>query len=314
MGKFRFGPVDADDRDLQDHQLVSWTIERLLRPGPEPFFIACGIYRPHLPLFVPRKYFEQHPLDLVKLPRVLETDWEDLPPVGRFYARNYASDGVEAARSTHDEILESGRWLEAVQAYLASITFADAQVGRLLDALERGPHRDNTLIVLWSDHGNHLGEKLHWRKVTLWEEATRVPMIWQVPGLTRPGGVCERTVDLMAIYPTLMELCGIPKPIHVEGTSLRALLANPRMPWVTPAITTAREQDHSVRSERWRYIRYHDGSEELYDDTADPDEWQNLAGRPEYARLQAEMARWLSWTNRSTLPTWALGGSETGRR
>jgi len=314
VGTIRFGPVNEGDEAMQDHQLVSWLIERLQRPAQEPFFMACGIYRPHFPLYVPRPYFQRHPLESVRLPLVLDTDWDDLPPSGRFYARNFASDGVEAARSTHDEILESGRWREVVQAYLASIAFADAQVGRLLDALERSPYRDSTIVVLWSDHGFHLGEKLHWRKTTLWEEGTRVPLIWRVPGLTPSGRACLYPVDLMSIYPTLLDLCGISKPPHVEGENLRPLLANPLARWEHPALTTAREQDHAVRTARWRYIRYRDGGEELYDTQIDPHEWSNLAGRPEHAATKAELARLLPQVNRATLPTWKLGGSETGRR
>jgi len=194
-------------------------------------------------------------------------------------------------------MVESGRWKEAVQAYLAAITYADAMIGRLVDALDKSEYRDNTITVLWGDHGWHLGEKEHWRKFALWEEATRAPLIWVVPGVTKPGGVCERTVDFMSIYPTLTDLAGIATPPHVEGKSIRALLADPAAAWSQPAITTFRYNNHAVRSEGWRYIRYANGDEELYDETADPYEWTNLASKPEFAEKKSELAKFLPAEN-----------------
>jgi arylsulfatase A-like enzyme len=204
---------------------------------------------------------------------------------------------MAAPQGDHRRMLESGRWKEAVQGYLAAGAFADAMVGRLLEALDKSPHRDDTIVVLWGDHGWHLGEKLHWRKFTLWEEATRAPLIFVVPGVTRAGGVCARTVDFMSLYPTLADLCGLPVPGHVHGPSLRPLLADPGAPWDRPALTTYLVGNHAVRSEGWRYIRYRDGSEELYDEAADPLEWTNLAARPELAAVKAELARWLPQAN-----------------
>jgi arylsulfatase A-like enzyme len=197
----------------------------------------------------------------------------------------------------HRQIVESGRWKEAVQAYLAAISYADAMIGRLVDALDGSAYRENTIVVLWGDHGWHLGEKEHWRKFALWEEATRAPLIWVVPGVTQPGGVCERTVDFMTIYPTLAELCGIPIPSHVEGQSIRRLLADPQAAWNHPAMTTHGPGNHAVRSEGWRYIRYLDGGEELYDESADPYEWTNLAARPESAAKKSELAAHLPVKN-----------------
>ena len=167
-------------------------------------------------------------------------------------------------------MLESGRWKEAVQAYLAAISYCDAMIGRLLDAFDKSPERDNTIIVFWGDHGWHLGEKSHWRKFALWEEATRAPLIWVAPGVTKPGTVSDRTVDFMSIYPTLTDLCGIPTPKHVEGPSLRPLLENPGAAWEQPALTTYGFKNHAVRDEGWRYIRYANGDEELYDRRSAP--------------------------------------------
>jgi arylsulfatase A-like enzyme len=202
----------------------------------------------------------------------------------------------------HAAILQSGRWKEAVQAYLASIAFCDAMVGRLLDGFEKSPHRNNTIIVLWGDHGWHLGEKEHWRKFALWEEATRAPFIWVAPGVTKPGGVCNRTVDFMSIYPTLCDLSGISIPSHVSGPSIRSLLADPTAQWDAPGITTFHRHNHGVRTEGWRYIRYADGGEELYDESADPYEWTNLANKPEHAMRKAEMAKLLPSDNVPELP------------
>jgi arylsulfatase A-like enzyme len=193
--------------------------------------------------------------------------------------------------SDHELMLKSGRWKEAVQAYLATITYMDMNVGRLLDALDRSAYRDNTIIVFWGDHGWSLGEKHHWRKFALWEEPTRAPLIWVAPSVTKAGTTSKRTVDFMSIYPTLSELCGLPVPAHVEGASIRKLLADPAAKWERPALTTHGYQNHAVRSAEWRYIRYANGGEELYDETKDPYEWTNLASGKKYDKVKAELAK-----------------------
>jgi arylsulfatase A-like enzyme len=193
----------------------------------------------------------------------------------------------------HVPMLKSGRWKEAIQAYLATIAYCDMNLGRLLDAFEKSAYKDNTIICLWGDHGWHLGEKHHWRKFTLWEEATRSPFMWVVPGMTKPNTICDRTVDFMSIFPTLTELCGIPTPKHNEGVSIKALLANPQAAWTVPAVTTYRYKNHTVRNADWRFIRYANGDEELYDETKDANEWTNLAAKPEFAAKKAELAKFL---------------------
>ena len=289
----RFAPLDCKDEDLRDYEIVTWTLEQLRKKHDKPFFLACGIHKPHMPWNVPRKYYEMYPLDKIVLPKVLEDDLNDIPAIGRQIAR---------PQGDHAAILKSGRWKEAVQAYLAAISYTDMLVGRLLDALDQSPHRDTTAICFWGDHGWHLGEKHHWRKFTLWEEATRAPLLWVVPGVTKPESVCERTVDFMSIYPTLCDVCKVPKPKHVEDPSLLPLLANPAAAWDRPALTTYLFGNHAVRSERWRYIRYHDGSEELYDHTKDPLEWTNLADKPEHAAVKKDLARWFPTVNQPTPP------------
>jgi arylsulfatase A-like enzyme len=229
-----------------------------------------------------------YPLDKIQLPKVLATDLDDVPPAGVRMAK---------PEGDHAAILASGRWKEAVQGYLAAITFCDAMVGRLIDGFDKSPSKDNTIVMLWSDHGWHLGEKQHWRKFALWEESTRAPFLVAAPGVTKPGTVCDRTIDYMSIYPTLCDLAGISTPKHVEGTSIKKLLENPTAPWDRPAITTHGFQNHAVRTEAYRYIRYANGDEELYDEKADPLEWKNLAADSNYASVKKDLAKWMPTVN-----------------
>jgi len=288
VGVIQFYPLANEDEDMPDYRVASYGIEKLKATHEKPFLLALGFVKPHLPFAVPKKYFDRFPLDKIVLPPTQSNDLADVPTGGLEMAGN---------GKLHAKMVESGRWKEAVQAYLASIAFLDAQVGRVLDALEKSRYRRNTIIVFWGDHGWHLGEKQHWRKFALWEEATRAPFIWVAPGVTKRGGVCSRPVDFMSIYPTLMDLCGIPKPSHITADSLRPLLANPKAEWAKPAITTFERNNHAIRTERWRYIRYADGGEELYDHTADPYEWTNVVGRADYAATKAELAKWLPKEN-----------------
>lgn len=288
VGGIKFAPLDCDDADMADYRSVSYIVEQLNKPHEKPFFLACGLYKPHMPWNVPRKYYEMHPLETIVLPKVLDTDLDDVPAAGRKMA---------AADGDHKTMVESGRWKEAVQAYLAAGSFADAMVGRLIEGLDKSPHKDNTIVVLWGDHGWHLGEKRHWRKFTLWEEATRAPLLFVAPGVTRPNGVCRRTVDFMSIYPTLCELCDLPIPKHVEGKSVKKLLLDPSAPWYEPALTTHGFGNHALRSEAWRFIQYADGSEELYDERRDPQEWTNLAGEEKYNPVTAEFKQMLPKVN-----------------
>jgi len=285
---FDWGPVDEDDDAMGDTQVTNFGIEFLGRKHDKPFFLAVGLFRPHLPWYVPRKYFDEYPLGDIVLPKVKADDLDDVPPIGRRMAR---------PEGDHAKVLRYKQWEKAVQGYLASITYTDGQIGRLLDALDKSPYARNTIIVLWADHGWHLGEKLHWRKFTLWEEAGRVPLIFVVPGLTRPETRCERTVSLLDIYPTLADLCGLPIGEHLEGKSLKPLLEDPTAAWDRPVVTTYGRQNHSVRCERWRYIRYSDGTEELYDHQNDPMEWTNLAADPKAAAVKEKLAGWLPKVN-----------------
>ena len=284
--------VDFKDDDLGDWHLVNYCKEVLQRKHDKPFFLACGFSKPHLPWAVPRKYYKMFPRDEIKLPPHIKGDLDDISKAG-----------LKMIKSDHPKFLKSGRWKDAIQSYLATVAYVDVCIGRLLDALEKSAYRDNTIIVLWGDHGWHLGEKERWRKFALWEEATRSPMIWYAPGVTRKNAICSRPVDFMSIYPTLCDLTGIKIPKHVEGKSIRSLLEDPDSKWDGVAITTHGYMNHAVRSERWRYIQYADGSEELYDHNNDEYEWRNLANLPEYKEVIKKLAMHLPKKNIETKPT-----------
>jgi len=271
-----WGPLDATDEEFGGDWLVSrWASEQLMKNHDQPQFIACGIYRPHEPWFVPRQYFDKFPLKDIQLPPgYLKEDLKDLPEAGRRRGPN----------RYFAHIREHGQWKDGIQGYLASISFADAMVGRVLDALQRGPNRDNTIVVLWSDHGWHLGEKNHWQKYTGWRVCTRVPLIIRVPpgisGIvegTRAGTICDQPVNLLSLFPTLCELAGIPPSEVHDGPSLVPLLKNAESDWDHVSITHLNApQNVAISGGRWRYIQYENGDHELYDIQSDPFEWKNL--------------------------------------
>jgi arylsulfatase A-like enzyme len=297
---FDWGATTSGDEAMHDYQTADWVSRHLQQKRDQPLFLACGFSKPHLPWYVPKKYFDLHPLDRIQLPVVKEDDLEDVPEIGRRFAR---------ASGDHARVTKAETWKTGVQAYLASISFADAMVGRVLRALETGPNAKDTMVVLWSDHGWHLGEKLHWRKFTLWERSTRNVLMFDVPGVTKPKSVCDQTVSMMDLYPTLSELAGLKAPSPQEGESLVKWLENPKAAKTTPALTTYQLGNHAVRSARWRYIRYKDGTEELYDRTKDPNEWTNIAARPESAAIKKDLGQWLPKHDEPDAPTRA-GGDE----
>jgi len=258
---FDWGPVDVPDEQMGDWQVADWAIGELRKQHDRPFFLGCGFFRPHLPWYVPPKYFDMYPPGKVTLPNINENDLDDVPPIGKKMAR---------PERDHKNVIEHKQWRKAVQGYLASISFVDTCVGRVINAFDKSPYADNTVIILWSDHGWHLGEKLHWRKFALWEEATH-------------------------------------NVLKLEGKSLLPLLKKPKAKWGRPALTTHGRNNHSLRSERWRYIRYSDGTEELYDHDKDELEWNNLLWtkepEPEHRRVADELAKWLPETNAPDVPT-----------
>jgi len=285
-----WGPLDATDQEFGGDYLVSeWVGKELLKEHEKPFFLACGIYRPHEPWFVPKKYFDAFPIEKIQLPPgYREDDLNDLPAQGKRLGPN----------RYFEHIRKHKQWKNGVQGYLASIYFADTMLGRVLDNLEKGPNSDNTIVVLWSDHGWHLGEKQHWQKFTGWRACTRVPLIIRVPKGTASlpkgtlPGTCSEPVSLLSLAPTLLELAGLdPIKIH-DGPSLVPLLTDPNCNWPHVAITHLDSPgSFGISSKRWRYIKYSNGGEELYDIKDDPYEWTNLANedlhQPTLKRLRS---------------------------
>lgn len=273
--------ADGTDEEQTDGMIVTEAVKLLTETREEPFFLAVGFFRPHTPYIAPKKYFGLYPPATVPLPRELENDLDDIPEAALFTKPPHWGIGEEDRR-------------KVLGAYYATVSFMDAQVGRLLDALERLGLSDNTIVVFWSDHGYNVGQHGQWMKQSLFENSARVPLIISVPNGLR-GQTSGRTVELLDIYPTLAELCGLKAPAHIQGKSLLPLLKNPRARWDKPAYTQVRRGDffgRSVRTERWRYNEWDWGAKgkELYDHENDPDEFYNLAGKKKYAKVEKEMA------------------------
>lgn len=284
-GAWDWGVYPEDDAEMADFQLAAKAAEVLQEDFETPFFLSVGFFRPHVPLFAPPKWFDLYDVDSITLPNAPKSDLDDL-------AGNFTAINNYAVAPTHAEVVESGKQRSLTQAYLASISFVDYCVGVVMNALENGPHADNTIIVLWSDHGFHLGEKQHWAKRTLWEESTRVPLLFSGPGIA-PGENCAEPASLLDIYPTLVELCELPKSSHLEGVSLVPQLNDPATPREQPAITSSYFGNHSIRTRDWRLISYEDGATELYDHRTDPDEFNNLADDPAHQATREKLAKWL---------------------
>ena len=278
-------PLDIPDSETADWKTAESAAAFLQRGHDKPFFLGCGIFRPHLRWYAPQKYFDMHPLEDIELPATLENDLDDIPPI----ARRQASGGAQA----FGVIREHDEWKKAVQGYLASCSFADACVGVVLDALEASDHAKNTIVVLCGDHGFHLGEKDRISKLTLWEQGSKTPLIISTPDLAETGGTrCSQPVSLVDLYPTLVELSGLPERDGLDGRSIAPLLRDPETEWAYPALISLRN-DHAVRSRDWHYIRYSDGSEELYDAARDPHQWKNLADDPRFADTKTQLKKWL---------------------
>lgn len=292
---YDWGAWPERDSMTPDVKTVDWARGVLGGQQDKPFFLAVGIFRPHMPFHVPAKYFEGYGGAEggdgdVTMPLRRDGDLNDIPSGGMALwnqKRHFFKTMMEADEK------EPGAWRDAVRSYQAAASFADAQVGRLLDELDASAYANNTIIVLWSDHGYHLGEKEHWEKFALWEKATHVPLIVVAPGVTEAGGRCDKPVDLMGLYPTLVELCGLEKNPKLDGVSWAPLLRDPTRGWGRPAVTTYQRGNHAVRDERWRYIRYADGSEELYDHRDDPNEWNNVADDRAHRGVKSRLSRWL---------------------
>lgn len=280
-GEQDWGPIHLTEEQMNDTRGADKAIAVLEKQHDKPFFLAYGTFNPHMPWYVPRKYFHMYPLEQIVLPELKEDDLDDLPALAKA-----VSDGLG---SFADKVIKTGKHKEAVQAYLATTTYVDTQIGRVLDALEKSPYKDNTIVVFLTDHGFHLGEKLHWQKTTLWEEGTHTLLMFRAPGVTKAGGVSERFVSLLDIYPTLAELSGLTPPANIDGRSLVPLLNDPKAPWGSTAITGLCDKGKtdlayiSIRHELGRYTRYGAKEDEFYDTTKDPHEWTNQVDKSEYA-------------------------------
>jgi iduronate 2-sulfatase len=277
--------ADATGTDVQhtDGKVTDQAIRLLEEHKDKPFFIAAGYYKPHCPWVTPKKYFDLYPMDPITLPLISDETQQYYPPLALASTRPWPYFGV-----TPDQARECKR------AYYAAISFVDAQIGRLLDAVDRLGLRDNTIIVFWSDHGYHLGEHGLWFKQSCFEESARVPLIISVPGQKTAGQACSRPVELVDLYPTLADLAGLRPPSHLEGFSLRPLIDDPQAPWSHAAYTQVQrgaDPGHSVRTERWRYTEWAFGAkgQELYDQQSDPQELHNLAGEAQYVDVVAQM-------------------------
>lgn len=281
-----WGIFPARDEDQGDWQIADAAIAHLNQASPQrPFFIAVGFRLPHVPCFASPKWFDLHPAENLVMPQVLPGDRTDVPAFSWYLHWKLPEPRLAWLES-------SQQWRPLVRAYLASTSFVDSQIGRLMDALDSSDRVGSTVVVLWSDHGWHLGEKGVTGKNTLWERSTRVPLIFAGPGVAK-AAQCSQPAELLDLYPTLVELCGLPTREGLEGRSLVPQLRNASAPRLWPAITTHNQGNHSIRSEHWRYIRYADGSEELYDHRLDPNEWTNVVSKPSLAVIAREHSQWL---------------------
>ncbi|MBL9190098.1 MAG: sulfatase [Opitutaceae bacterium] len=270
------------DEDHTDGKVATQAIALLEKHKAEPFFLAVGFYRPHTPYVAPKKYFDLYPLEKIEVPRIPADYAKTVPAPALASTRPWPNFGT-----THEQARRSK------QAYYATISFVDAQIGRVVDALDRLGLRDNTIIVFWSDHGYSLGEHGLWMKQSCFEDSARVPMIFAGPGI-KAGTPSPRLVEFVDVYPTLADLAGLKPPANLEGVSLRPLLTKPDAPWNRPAFTQVQRGDfpgHSVRTPRWRYTEWDGGKQgvELYDHDADPGEMKNVAADPRHAAVIAEL-------------------------
>ena len=298
-----WGTFPERDEQLSDHKVASWAIEQLAGSRDQPFFLGAGFVTPHVPQYAPQKWMDLFPLDEVQLPKTIPNDLDDLSDYAVALTRR------EHVAPTHEWVTENDQWKPLVQTYLACTTFTDHQVGRLLDALEKSGRAENTIVVLFTDHGFHLGEKDRWAKRSLWQDGAGTPLIIAGPGIAK-GAVCDQPVELIDLYPTLLDLSGLdPDPAH-EGDSLRPLLENPQTAdWPHLARSSYGPGNVALISNAHRYIRYADGSEELYDRHADPHEWTNLASDPKFTSRLVKF--------REALPDRAhpvLGKNSTGHK
>ncbi len=288
-----WGLFPHKDEDKGDYKIADWAVKTLDSKPEGPFFLSAGFFLPHVPCFATKKWFDLHPESKTTLPLIKRDDRADTPRFSWYMHWALPEPRLRWLEEHHE-------WMNLTRSYLACTSFVDAQVGRLLNALERNGYADNTIVVIWSDHGWHIGEKGITGKNTLWDDGTRVPLIFAGPGINK--GRSRQPAELLDIYPTLCQLVGAKSPAHLEGISLIPQLKNANANRERPAITTHNHDNHGIRSQNWRYIRYADGSEELYDMKKDPNEWNNLIGKPGYEEIIAGHKKWIPKTSRQPAP------------
>ena len=287
-----YGALERDDipgGKMFDELIAEWAVDQLQQDHEKPFFMAVGFVRPHVPYTAPKEYFDLYNLDDIVVPEIPDDEMTDIPLMGKSIAYGTIKTGDHYAVVN----LSDTYWKELVYGYLACVSFVDDQAGKVIEALENSKYANNTIVVLWSDHGQHLGEKKHWRKQALWEESTRVPLYFKVPGKKSSGLVSSQAVSLLDIYPTLVDLCGLPTAEKLEGESIVPIIDQPETKRQKPVLSSWYYKNYAVRSNNWRYIQYRDGGEELYNHENDPGEHTNLASDPKYADVIEDHKKWL---------------------
>jgi arylsulfatase A-like enzyme len=296
-----WGAFPETDEEMPDYRTAKWAVERLQENYDKPFFLAAGFLRPHVPWYVPQKWFDMHPVSGVETPPYQKDDYLDLPAI--------ALKVHELPQMpTTDWAIETGNWKDMVQAYLACVTFVDHYIGEILNALENSKYKDNTIVILWSDHGYRVGEKGIFAKHALWQEATNAPLIISMPG-RKTTGKCNAPVEMLDIYPTLADLCGLPVNKTNEGKSLKPLIENSEAGSGFYAITTYGRNNHAVVSNSYRYIHYEDGSEELYNRNTDPNEFENIAEKSGSLEIKSALAKYLPVKNEYWTPEIKTGAN-----
>lgn len=297
-----WGAYPAENADMPDFRSAEWAVERLGRTYDQPFFMGVGFLRPHVPWYVPQEWFDRYEAERLVMPAYRADDFDDIPAIARTLTDLPQMPTTEWA-------IANGEWQNILEAYLASVTFVDAQVGKVLEALEASPHADNTIVILLSDHGYRLGEKGTFAKQCLWREGTLAPLIVNGPGI-EGGRVIDDPVELLDVYPTLLDLANLPANPLNEGNSLRPALEGGALPEDAVAIATYGRNNHAVISKRHHYIRYEDGAEELYDSEKDPHAFVNVADDPQYADAKRWLRERLPSRNRLWAPSSFVNTSE----
>ncbi len=309
------GQLDSEDMPngkMFDELIADFAVDKLSQKHDKPFFLSVGFVRPHVPYTAPRKFFDMYNADSIQLPKMPIDEMKDIPNIGKAIAFNYGIPTMgdyEAVKGMGDDY-----WRHLIHSYLACVSFVDDQLGRVLEALENSEYADNTIIVLWSDHGQSMGEKMNFRKMSLWEESTKVPLVIATPNGKSRGKKVTAPVSLLDLYPTLVDLCELPKQKHLDGNSLEPLLNNPTSDWKYPVISNWRYRNYSVRSENYRYIQYRDGTEEFYDHTVDPGEHDNNVSNKKYAKIIENHKEWIPKKAALPIGTTSWNGDEIEKR